>query len=116
MTLRWRIAFILAVVGLGVGAFAAVASYVSTASQLETTIDDTLRSRAAAVTASTSDPGRQDGPLGHRGTEAADTANCPIPGDFAPASAAQLVSSSGRRSRSVPREGQDAAGDSPHQR
>src|SRR4051812_35506906 len=48
MSLRWRIASILALVALGVGAFAAVASYLTTASELRAGIDDTLQSRAAA--------------------------------------------------------------------
>ena len=43
MTLRWRIALLLGAVALGVGAFAAAASYVSTSSQLRGGIDDTLK-------------------------------------------------------------------------
>src|SRR5205823_4873149 len=42
VSLRWRIALILAVVALIVGAFAAIASYVTTESQLQSTIDETL--------------------------------------------------------------------------
>jgi hypothetical protein len=49
VTLRWRIALILAALALAVGAFAAIASYVRTESQLRSSIDDTLRGAAAAV-------------------------------------------------------------------
>jgi two-component system sensor histidine kinase MprB len=94
VTLRWRIALILAVVALGVGAFAAIASYVRTESQLKSSIDDTLKSAAAAVNVSGPDQGgrgRGDrdgfGPGGGPG--------CPVAGAFQTASAAQLVSPSG---------------------
>ena len=95
MTLRWRLALILAAVALAVGAFAATAAYVTTAGQLRSGIDDTLRSRAAAVNAGPS--GRSDG---HDGVEASDDerpdpTGCPTPGSFQPASAAQLVSTTG---------------------
>jgi len=93
VTLRWRIALILAVVALVVGAFAAIASYVRTESQLRSSIDDTLKSAAAAVNVPGPDQGgrgRGDrdgfGPGGGQG--------CPAAGAFQTASAAQLVSTS----------------------
>ena len=95
MTLRWRIALILALVALGVGVFAATASYVSTASQLRSSIDDTLKSRAAAVEVSPGDLGRHGGPDGGPAPDRGGIVDCPMPGSFAPASAAQLVSTSG---------------------
>jgi two-component system sensor histidine kinase MprB len=96
VTLRWRIALILAVVAFGVGALAATASYLSTASQLRSGIDDTLRSRAAAANLPTSDVGRRnehDG--GDGGTHPASTTGCPTAGAFSPASAAQIVTPTG---------------------
>ena len=45
MTLRWRIALLLGLVAFGVGAFAAVASYLTTASQLRTEIDNSLKTK-----------------------------------------------------------------------
>lgn len=110
MSLRWRIAAILAAVALGVGLFAAAASYVSTASQLRSGIDDTLKSRAAAVNEAGGDGrggGPDGGPDGGRGgrlgrdsggsdrPDSGPDAGCASPGAFQPASAAQLVSPSG---------------------
>lgn len=92
MTLRWRIGLLLALVALAVGAFAAAASYLSTATQLRTGIDDTLKSRATAVNtvgARTAGRGGRDGGSDGGGS------GCPDPGSFQPASAAQLVSDSG---------------------
>jgi two-component system sensor histidine kinase MprB len=96
MTLRWRIALILAAVALGVSTFAAVAAYLSTASQLGSGIDDTLKSRAAAVnTQSGRGPdGGHDGDHGP-GDGPGDNDGCPAAGSFQPASAAQLVADSG---------------------
>jgi two-component system sensor histidine kinase MprB len=98
MTLRWRIALILAAVALGVSTFAAVTAYLSTASQLSSGIDDTLTSRAAAVNTESGRGGRGpdgghdgDGPDGRPG----DNGDCPAAGSFQPASAAQLVTDSG---------------------
>lgn len=102
MTLRWRIAVILAAVALGVSAFAATASYVSTSTQLRSGIDDTLRSRAIAVNAPAGsgregDPRRGGGPDrsgGGGGPDGAD-GGCAAPGSFQPASAAQIVAPDG---------------------
>src|SRR5205085_12239047 len=97
MSLRWRIASILALVALGVGAFAAGASYLTTASELRAGIDDTLQSRAAAVN-SPGDAGRGgrggDGPGGGQG-RGDPGGGCPNAGSFQPASAAQLVAPDG---------------------
>lgn len=95
MTLRWRIALILAGVAFGVGAFAATASYLSTSMGLRSSIDDTLKSRAAAVNvAGTGGPGGGD--RGGRGDRVVDDGNgCASPGSFQPASAAQVVSVTG---------------------
>jgi two-component system sensor histidine kinase MprB len=95
VTLRWRLTLILAAVALGVAAFAAIASYLSTESQLRSGIDETLRSRAAAVNGPDNEPG---GPRrGERGgPPGPDNENgCPPPGSFQPASGAQLVSATG---------------------
>jgi two-component system, OmpR family, sensor histidine kinase MprB len=94
VTLRWRITLILAAVALGVGALAATASYLSTASELKSTIDDTLTTRASAVnTSGFSNRHGRDGD-GHDGGDFAD-GGCPTAGTFQPASAAQLVSTNG---------------------
>ena len=98
MSLRWRIALILAAVAFGVGAFAAIASHVGTASQLRSGIDDTLRSRATAVNTIGDDDGGgrggRGGDDGDRGVGAGD-GGCAAAGSYQPASAAQLVSPSG---------------------
>jgi two-component system sensor histidine kinase MprB len=94
VTLRWRIALILAALALAVGAFAAIASYVRTESQLRSSIDDTLKSAAAAVNS-----GPDGGRGGREGREEpgppGGDAGCPVAGAFQPASAAQLVSVNG---------------------
>jgi two-component system sensor histidine kinase MprB len=96
VTLRWRITLILAVVAFSVAAFAAIASYLSTDSQLRSGIDETLKSRAAAVNTPTNEPGgprrgdRGGGPPPPEGDD-----GCPQPGSFQPASGAQLVSADG---------------------
>jgi hypothetical protein len=101
MTLRWRIALILAAVAMSVGAFAGIVSYVSTVSQLRTGIDDTLRSRAAAVNTSTADAASRGGRGGSGGgggdgpDGGGSDGGCPSPGSFQPDSAAQLVSTTG---------------------
>lgn len=93
MTLRWRIALILAAVALGIGSIASVAAYVSTSSQLRSGIDDTLRSREAAVNVEANEPrGRIDDD--DRGDHDDDSA-CPTAGAFQPASAAQIVTTTG---------------------
>ena len=95
MTLRQRIAAILAAVALAVGTFAGFASYLSTASQLRSSIDVTLKARAAAlVSPGDGEHGDGDGDHGHDGGRPPD-GGCPTPGSFAPASAAQLVSAAG---------------------
>jgi two-component system sensor histidine kinase MprB len=91
MTLRWRIALLLALVALGVGASAAAAAYLSTASQLRSSVDDTLRARATAVNA---DSGRGGGGGGPDGDGHPDGA-CPNAGSLSPASAAQIVGDDG---------------------
>ncbi len=97
MTLRQRIAGILAILALAVGASAAIASYLDTGSQLRSSIDDTLLARASALV-SPGDDGR--GPDGGRGPggpgRGRDDDGCPTPGSFAPATAGQLVSSGGQ--------------------
>jgi two-component system, OmpR family, sensor histidine kinase MprB len=91
MSLRWQIALTLAAIALGVGTFAAAASYLSTGSQLRTSIDDNLRSRAGA--ANGSEPGGRGGPHGGGGPQ--NDVDCPSPGSLQPASAAQIVSATG---------------------
>ena len=95
MTLRWRITLILALVALAVAAFAALASYLSTESQLRSGIDETLKSRAAAVNTPNNPPG--DPRHGDRGgpPRPDGDSGCPDPGAFQPASGAQLVSADG---------------------
>jgi two-component system sensor histidine kinase MprB len=94
MTLRQRIAGILALLALLVGASAAIASYLETSSQLRGSIDDTLVARASALDAADEHgPGDGRGPGDRaRGPEG----GCPVPGSFAPATAGQLVSASGQ--------------------
>ena len=96
MTLRWRIALILAAVALAVGAFAAIAAYVRTESQLTSSIDDTLKSAAATVNVAGPDQGGRGGrgPRDDGGGPGNET-GCPAPGAFQTATAAQLVSPSG---------------------
>ena len=94
MTLRWRITLILAAVAFGVGAAASTVSYLSTSSQLRSSIDETLTNRANVVTADNQPNGR-DG-RGGRGDGGPDNeADCPVAGLFQPAAAAQLVSNDG---------------------
>jgi two-component system sensor histidine kinase MprB len=92
MTLRWRIALILAAVALGVSTSAAISAYLSTESELNSGIDNTLTSRASAVNTPDSGRGGRGGPDGgHGGPDG----GCPAPGSFQPASAAQLVAADG---------------------
>ena len=95
MTLRWRITLILAAVALAVSVSAAAAAYLSTASQLRSSIDDTLTSRATAV--NSTDGREPDGGRGGHGGPggAADPPGCPAAGQFQPAAAAQLVAADG---------------------
>jgi two-component system sensor histidine kinase MprB len=95
VTLRWRIALILAGVALAVGAFAAGASYLRTESQLRSGIDDTLRSGAATVNAAHPDPGGRPQRGGRDGDGPGNGSGCPVAGAFETASAAQLVSPNG---------------------
>jgi two-component system sensor histidine kinase MprB len=85
----------LALVALAVAAFAALASYLSTESQLRSGIDETLKSRAAAVNSPNNQPG--DPRHGDRGgpPRPDGDSGCPDPGAFQPASGAQLVSADG---------------------
>jgi two-component system sensor histidine kinase MprB len=89
VSLRVRIALILAAVALGVSATVAVLSYLGTAASQRDSIDDTLTSRAAAV--NEVGGGRDGRDEGGRG----DGDDCPPAGQFAPASAAQLVDTAG---------------------
>jgi two-component system sensor histidine kinase MprB len=98
MSLRWRIAAALAAVAAVIGGLVAVGAYVSVAGQLRSSIDESLASRASAL--DSSQPSRDgDGDRGprHGGPAAHGPAGsgCPDPGDFRPASAAQLVASDG---------------------
>jgi two-component system sensor histidine kinase MprB len=88
MTLRWRIALILAAVAFGVGAFAGASAYLTTSSQVRSSIDDNLRSRAEATNTVGGDRGRHDG-------DGPEDRDCPPAGEFQPASAAQIVSTDG---------------------
>ncbi len=95
MTLRWRITLILAAVAFGVGVAASTVSYLSTASQLRSSIDETLTNRAASVIAA---EGQQNGrgDRDGRGPDGgADDGDCPVAGLLQPAAAAQLVSADG---------------------
>jgi two-component system sensor histidine kinase MprB len=88
MTLRWRIALILAAVAFGVGAFAGASAYLTTASQIRSSIDDNLRSRAEAANT-------VQGDRGPHGGGGPDDRDCPSAGSFQPASAAQIVRTDG---------------------
>jgi two-component system sensor histidine kinase MprB len=82
MSLRWRIALGLGLVAALVGALAAVGSYVTTARQLRSAIDETLLTRARNL-----DPFDRRGP--QRGLFLGGA--CPSPGSLQPAAAAQVV-------------------------
>lgn len=97
MTLRWQIALALALIAGFVGSAAATGAYVTTARRLDSSVDESLVSRVDALTRSSGsspggrpDGGRGPGPDGSRSAD-----DCPDPGALQPASAAQLVSSSG---------------------
>ena len=93
MSLRWRIVLALAAIAAAVGALAATGAYLTTAHQLESSIDDSLVAGVESLNGFRSDrpePGR-DGDADDRGA----AASCPPPGVLQPASAAQLVSASG---------------------
>ena len=101
MTLRWRIALILAVVAFGVGAAASTVSYLSTASQLHSSIDETLTNRAAVVAADTQNRPRR----AQRSAATAvplDDGDCPVAGLFQPAAGGQLVSPTAPSRRASP--------------
>ncbi|MFC6160226.1 sensor histidine kinase [Kribbella jiaozuonensis] len=89
MTLRWRIALILAAVALGVGAFAGASAYLTTSSQIHSSIDDNLRSRAEATNTVDGERGRP------HGGDGPDSRDCPPAGSFQPASAAQIIGTDG---------------------
>jgi len=95
MTLRQRIAAILAALALAVGASAAAAAYLDTASQLRSNTDETLTARANALATADGGPDA-DGGHGHGGGDHAPDSGCPTAGSFAPATAAQLVSAAGK--------------------
>jgi len=92
MSLRWRIAAALAAVAAAIGGLVAVGAYLSTADQLRSSIDESLSARAAALGSSQARGG--DRGRGGPGRQPA-SADCPDPGDFRPASAAQLVAGDG---------------------
>ncbi len=90
MSLRWRVALGLALVAALVGAFAAVGSYVTTARQLRSGVDETLLARARTLD-----------PLGRRlGTDRVPPPErrrrCPSPAALQATAAAQLVSADGQ--------------------
>lgn len=90
MSLRWRIALILAAVALAVGAIAGTSAWLTTSSQLHSAIDESLRSTAVALNAQHRDHDGRDG------DQPGGIANCPPAGAFQPASAAQIVDASGK--------------------
>lgn len=81
MSLRWRIALALAALGAVVAALAAAGSYVTTARELRTALDNSLGAQVREVGAG---PGRSG-----RGT--ADDGDCPPAAVLQPAVAAQIV-------------------------
>jgi two-component system sensor histidine kinase MprB len=99
MSLRWRIALGLALIAALVCAFGAVGAYVTTARQLENSIDDSLLARARA--AQDRGPGARipNGAFGNgNGNGTGGTVGivrCPPPGALQPAGAAQLISTDG---------------------
>ncbi|MGN6160738.1 MAG: ATP-binding protein [Marmoricola sp.] len=88
MSLRWRIALILAAVALGVGAIAGTSAWLTTQSQLHSTIDESLRATAQTLNTQGLDHGE-------RGPDPTHGINCPPPGSFQPAAAAQIVEPDG---------------------
>lgn len=89
MSLRWRIALILALVALAVGAISGTSAWLTTSSQLHSAIDDSLRGTASVLNAQGPDHG---GGPDHGQTGGV---NCPPAGSFQPASAAQIVTPTG---------------------
>jgi two-component system sensor histidine kinase MprB len=88
VSLRWRIALGLGAIAAVVSAIAAAGAYFSTANQLDSSLDDSLRAGArAALVRGPGPPGRPGG-FGLRGT-------CPPPGVLGPASAVQVVDDDG---------------------
>lgn len=88
MSLRWRIAIGLAVIAALVSTLGAAGAYLTTARQLEQSIDDSLLARATAVD-------RLDGRGPPPDVGPIAPGPCPPPGAVQPAAAAQLVASDG---------------------
>ena len=90
MTLRWRIALILAAVAFSVGAIAGTSAWLTTASQLHSAIDASLRGAAQTLNS-------QGGGGGDHGQEQQSHGgvSCPPAASFQPASAAQIVAPDG---------------------
>lgn len=89
MSLRWRIALILAAVAFSVGAFAGTSAWLTTSSQLHSAIDDSLRGTAQSLNS-------QGGGGGDHGPDQQPHGvNCPPAASFQPATAAQIVTPDG---------------------
>jgi len=98
MSLRLRIALILAGVALAVSTTVSVLSYVGTREQLRSSVDETLRSRATAANVDGNGGNGNGGSRGFAGRGPDDDHArdpCPLPGSFAPATAAQIVDVAG---------------------
>src|SRR5690242_5687974 len=83
----------MAAIALSVAVAAAGASYLTTQSQLDVGIDQTLRNSASLVNVADGG-GHNGGDHQPQGGHVGD-GQCPDPGSFQPAAAAQLVSTSG---------------------
>jgi two-component system, OmpR family, sensor histidine kinase MprB len=103
VSLRWRIAAVLAGVAVLVGALAAVGAYISTANQLRASLDESLVSRAATLNPDGGpNHGREPGGRGGPDNAAPGGTGCPEAGAFRPATAAQLVSRDGTVTPCIP--------------
>ena len=90
MTLRWQIALALAAIAAAVGSAAGIGSYLTTERELQTGLDQSLRSLATVVIAHAGPRGGNDGGRIHPSVPF-----CPDPGDLTPAAAVELTSASG---------------------
>jgi two-component system sensor histidine kinase MprB len=109
MSLRWRIAAALGVVAALVMAFGAIAAYVSTSNRLENSIDESLLARAADYAhlpefhggGGEDEASRAAVPGEDSDDDFSRPPACPQAGAFAPAAAAQFLSTSGTVQRCI---------------
>jgi two-component system sensor histidine kinase MprB len=110
VSLRWRIAAALGVVAALVCAFGAIAAYVSTSQRLQKSVDESLYARAGDYSRYERFPRALEAPVGadsirsdadDPGHGLVSPRDCPQPGAFAPATAAQFVSIDGATKKCI---------------